>query len=58
VKAEDTPPAGDKDRKAGEWPPAPIGGARSNPPNVPGPRRTVHKPLGRRVKTSEHEDIG
>ena len=26
------------------------------PPNVPGPRRQIHKPLGRRVKTSEHSD--
>lgn len=36
--------------------PKPLAGPRSSPKNVAGPRRQVHKPLGRRVKTHEHED--
>ena len=42
---------------SGGYTPPALNGARSNPKNVAGPRRQVHRPLGRKVKTSEHEDI-
>lgn len=40
------------------WPPPAIAGpTRPSIPALPGPRRTIHKPLGRRVKTATQEDV-